>query len=265
MTVKLGADPLPARQRFLLGCLGLLGTAALGELFIRSGIVSTAGLALPSVVLDETFGLLQDSVFLEAIGFTLREWALGLGIAAFVGTVLGGLMGASRVMAKMFELPVEALRPLPSIAVGPVLVLILGAGMLPNALTVAVAAVWPILFNAMYGVQAVDKVAIQTAKTLRLSPVTIVSRIKLPAALPFVFTGLRVSASIGLIVAVSVELLIGSGQGIGGFILLASTTGSNLDVVYAATLIGGVLGVLISLVLGGIDRLVFPWKAGLSQ
>lgn len=265
MTVKLGADPLNTRDRVLLGCLGLVGTAFLGEVLLRTGVVSAVGLALPSVVLAEAGGLLADDGFLEAVGFTVRELALGLGLATVVGTLLGGLMGASRTAAVMFELPVESLRPLPSIAVGPVLVLLLGSGMLPNAITVSVASLWPILFNAMYGVQAVDKTAVQTAKTLRLSSWTIATRVKLPAALPFVFTGVRVSASIGLIVAVSVELLIGSGAGIGGFILLASTSGSNLDVVYAATLIGGILGVLISLVLGGLERLAFPWKAGLAQ
>lgn len=249
----------------MLGALGMVGTAAVAEVLLRAGIVSTAGLSLPSVVLEEAARLVTDSAFLTGVSFTLREWGLGLAMAAVVGTVLGGLMGASRTLALMFELPVEMLRPLPSIAIGPVLVLILGSGMLPNSITVAVACVWPILFNAMYGVQAVDRTAVQTARTLRLSPWTIATQVKLPAALPFVFTGLRVSASIGLIVAVSVELLIGSGSGIGGFILLASTSGSNLDLVYAATLIGGLLGVAISFALGGIERLAFPWKAGLAQ
>jgi NitT/TauT family transport system permease protein len=265
VTVQLGADPLPQRQRILLGCVGLLGTAALGELLLRTGVVSAVGLALPSVVMAEAARLLGDSAFLDAVSFTLREWALGVGLAAVVGTVLGGLMGASRTVAVMFELPVEILRPLPSIAIGPVLVLLFGSGMLPNSLTVAVATVWPILFNAMYGVQSVDKTAVQTAKTLRMSRWTIATKVRLPAALPFVFTGLRVSASIGLIVAVSVELLIGAGNGIGGFILVNSTSGANLDVVYAATLIGGILGVVISLVLAGVERLAFPWKAGLAQ
>lgn len=265
MTVQLGAGPLPQRQRIQFGCAGLLGTAALGELLLRTGVVSAAGLALPSVVVSKAAQLVADDTFLDAVSFTLREWALGLSVAAVVGTVLGGLMGVSRTVAVMFELPVEMLRPLPSIAIGPVLVLLIGSGMLPNSLTVAVACVWPILFNAMYGVQSVDKTAVQTAKTLRLSAWTIATRVKLPAALPFVFTGLRVSASIGLIVAVSVDLLIGAGNGIGGFVLINSTSGANLDIVYAATLIGGILGVAISLVLGGVERLVFPWKAGLAQ
>jgi NitT/TauT family transport system permease protein len=190
---------------------------------------------------------------------------LGLAIATVVGVVLGGLMGAFPVAFTMFELPVEILRPLPSIAIGPILVLLLGSGLLPLALTVALACLWPILFNTMYGVRATDPVAIQTARTLHLSSLAISARIRVPNALPFVFTGVRVAASIGLIVAVSAELLFGSGAGIGGYILVQSTSAANLDLVYAATLVAGILGVLVSGGLALVDRYAFPWKGGLSQ
>ena len=137
--------------------------------------------------------------------------------------------------------------------------------MLPLALTVAVACVWPILFNTIYGVQSLDKVALEVAKTMNVSRTRIVTSIRLPSALPFVFTGVRVAASIGLIVAVSAELLIGNGRGIGGYILLKSTTATNLDQVYAATLVAGVLGVIVSGIFALVDRLAFGWKQGLSQ
>jgi NitT/TauT family transport system permease protein len=91
------------------------------------------------------------------------------------------------------------------------------------------------------------------------------TQVRLPAALPFMFTGIRVAASIGLIVAVSAELLFGAGNGIGGYILLASTSASNLDAVYAATLIAGVLGVLVSGAFAVLDKVAFGWKKGLAQ
>jgi NitT/TauT family transport system permease protein len=190
---------------------------------------------------------------------------LGLLFATVVGIVLGGLMGAFPTAFTLLELPVEILRPLPSIAVGPLLVLLIGSGLLPLALTVAIACTWPILFNAMYGVRATDPVAVQTARTLHLSPLAISARIRVPNALPFEFTGIRVAASIGLIVAVSAELLLGNGGGIGGYILVQSTSAANLDVVYGATLVAGVLGVLVSAALALVDRLAFKWKDGLAQ
>src|SRR5699024_10535696 len=97
------------------------------------------------------------------------------------------------------------------------------------------------------------------------SELQILSRIKIPTALPFAFTGIRISASIGLLVAVSVELLVGNGSGIGGFILTQSANAANLDIVYAATVIAGVIGVLVNVVLARADSLAFAWKTGLDQ
>lgn len=258
-------EPLSRRTEAALGVAGVLGSVLVPELLIRLGVVSGSGLPLPSAVADQAWGLLGDQDFWTQILYTLREWMLGLVIASVVGVVLGGLMGASRTVFKLFSLTVEILRPLPAIAVGPLLVLLIGGGMLPMALTVAIACTWPILFNSMYAAKAVDPVAIQTARTLHVSPLGILAQVRLPAALPFMFTGIRVAASIGLIVAISAELLFGGGVGIGGYILLASTSASNLDAVYAATLVAGVLGVLVSVLFAVADRLLFGWKVGLSQ
>lgn len=263
--MKLIHEPLPLRQRILLGIVGVIGTAAVMELLVRSHLIGGVGLPLPSSVARQAFHLVGDSNFDSQILYTLREWMLGLLIASVAGVLLGGLMGASKTVFEMFTLVVEVLRPLPAIAVGPLLVLILGTGMLPLSLTVALACLWPILFNAMYGVRAVDPLMIQTARTLHVPEAGLMSKVRLPAALPFMFTGIRVSASIGLIVAVSAELLIGSGSGIGGYILLVSANASDLDVVYAATLVTGVMGVLVSGVFALIDRYAFSWKRGLSQ
>ncbi|HWU20759.1 MAG TPA: ABC transporter permease subunit [Nocardioides sp.] len=258
-------EPLARRHEIALGVVGVLGSAMVLEVLIRLDVVTGSGLPLPSAVADQAWGLLGDGDFLTRMLYTLREWMLGLAIASVVGVVLGGLMGASRTVFKLFSLTVEVLRPLPAIAVGPLLVLLISDGMLPVALTVAIACAWPILFNSMYAAKAVDPVAIQTARTLHVSPLGILAQVRLPAALPFMFTGIRVAASIGLIVAVSAELLFGGGVGIGGYILLASTSATNLDAVYAATLVAGVMGVLVSVLFATADRLLFGWKVGLAQ
>ncbi|TWP34676.1 ABC transporter permease [Leekyejoonella antrihumi] len=263
--MKLISEPLSLLKRIVLGVIGTLGIGLILEVLIRTRVISGAGLPLPSAVVRQGYHLLGNTAFLTQVFYTLREWMLGLLIASVVGVILGGLMGAIPTVFTMFSLPVEVLRPLPAIAIGPLLLLLLGTSMLPMSLTVAAACVWPILFNAMYAMRSVDPVAVQTAKTMHVSPLGIMARVRLPASLPFMFTGIRVSASIGLIVAVSVELLLGSGGGIGGYILLASTSASNLDVVYAATAVTGLLGVLVSGLFALADRAAFGWKKGLAQ
>lgn len=258
-------EPLSRRVQAVLGVAGVVGVTALVEALVRVGVLDVAGFSPPSKVIAAMGSLLADGSFWSQIGYTLREWMLALLLATVVGTLVGGLMGAYTTVFRALELPVEVFRVLPSVAFGPILSLMLGNGMLALALTVALVSVWPILLNTLYGVRATDPTAIQTAQTLGLSSAAIFVRIKLPSAMPFAFTGVRVAASIGLIVAVSCELLIGQGQGIGGFILLKSAQAADLDTVYAATLTAGVLGVCVNLVFAVLDTKVFGWKKGLAQ
>lgn len=263
--MKITREPLTTRRAVVLGVVGVVGSAVLAEIVLRSGVIPATGLPVPSGVLAGVVNLLPDATFWSEVAFTVGEWFLGLLLATVAGVVVGGLMGAYLPVFLAFEWPVEAFRVLPSIALGPILVLILGAGMLPLAVTVALACVWPILLNTMYGVRSTDSTAVQTARTFGASDLQILREIKVPSALPFAFTGVRIAASIGLIVAVSSELLIGNGQGIGGYILTNTVNATNLDVVYAATLIAGVLGVLVNLAFAKVDDVVFAWKKGLAQ
>ncbi|MFW0787378.1 ABC transporter permease [Gordonia sp. CPCC 206044] len=263
--MQFNTEPLSRAAVIGYGVIGTVGTAVVAEVVLRSGLIDKPGLPIPSTVLGSVGDLLGDSTFWDAVGFTLREWLLGVLIAAVAGVLLGGLMGAFSKVFVAFELPVEVFRVLPSVAVGPILVLLFGSGMLPLSLTVALSCVWPILLNTLYGVRGTDATAVQTARTFGISGLGVLARVKIPSALPFAFTGIRVSASIGLIVAVSAELLIGNGQGIGGYILVNSANATDLDMVYAATLAAGVLGVAVSALFAVVDKKAFGWKKGLAQ
>ncbi|MFW0796311.1 ABC transporter permease subunit [Gordonia sp. CPCC 205515] len=263
--MRIDNEPLSRRARVAYGTLGVVGTAVIAQLLLGSGLISKPGLPVPSKVIGGIGDLAGDGAFWHAVGFTLREWMLGVLIAAVAGVVIGGLMGAFTTIFRALEYPVEVFRVLPSVAVGPILVLLIGNGMLPLSLTVALACMWPILLNTLYGVRATDPTAVQTARTFGIGSLGILAAIKIPSALPFAFTGIRVAASIGLIVAVSAELLIGNGDGIGGYILINSANALNLDIVYAATLVAGVLGVLVSAAFAVVDAAALGWKKGLAQ
>lgn len=263
--MKLLSEPPTRKWAVIYGLIGTLGLLLIWEIVLAGGLVSAQGLPLPSRVGREAGVLLGNGEFWQQVSYTIGEWLLGLGMASVAGVLLGALMGAFSRVFIAFEFPVEVFRTLPSIAVGPILVLLMGAGMLPMSLTVAISCIWPILLNTMYGVRGADTTAVQTAQTFGVKPLGVLTQIKLVSALPFAFTGIRVAASIGLIVAVSAELLIGSGQGIGGYILVASSKIANLDGVYAATLIAGVLGLIINMLFAVLDNTVFGWKKGLAQ
>lgn len=263
--MEITREPLSAPRAFILGVSGIVGSMVVAEAVLRSGIIATQGLPLPSGVLQGASALLPDVEFWREVLFTLTEWSMGMIFAIVSGVIVGGLMGAFRPVFIAFEWPVEAFRVLPSVAVAPVLVLLLGGGILPLSLTVGLACVWPILLNTFYGVRGVDPTAVHTARSFGFGEMQILGRVKIPAALPFAFTGIRISASIGLLVAVSAELLVGDGSGIGGYILTRSANATNLDLVYAATIVAGVIGVLINLILARTEDLIFAWRKGLDQ
>lgn len=263
--MKLIQKPLTSRQSVLLGIVGTLAVIAVWQTLYWTGLLAQPGLPDPVRVVAESALLLVNGPFWIQISFTIAQWLLGLAIATVLGVAVGTLMGAFRRFFIAFQIPVELFRSLPAIAIAPLLVLILGNGILPMALTVAFASVWPILLNTMYGVQAADATAVATGRSFRMTPTEIMTRIKMVSGLPFAFTGVRIAASIGLIVAVSAELLVGTGQGIGGYILVATANATDLSPVYAAALIAGVLGALINVGLAAIDTRFFAWKQGLAQ
>jgi NitT/TauT family transport system permease protein len=129
-----------------------------------------------------------------------------------------------------------------------------------KVILVAYATAWPILFNTVYGVHDVDPIAVQTARCFGLKQRAIHWRISLPSAAPLVFTGIRISASIGVIVVIAAELLASADSGIGSYILFVSTQGGHMDSVLAGAAIAGILGVLINSFFDLIDRRAFAWR-----
>jgi NitT/TauT family transport system permease protein len=155
---------------------------------------------------------------------------------------------------------VEFLRPIPAVALIPLVVLIVpDQGQIERTLA-AYAALWPILINTVYAVGDVDPVARDMARTFGFGRWQILARIALPSVAPFVVTGIRVASSIALVVTISTELIAGGGaHGIGIYILQASAAPDNADRVFAAAGIAGLLGILIDLIMRFLERRLFQW------
>jgi nitrate/nitrite transport system permease protein len=156
-------------------------------------------------------------------GIMLFTWyslvlvAKGYAIALLIGTPLGFVLGRSKLFAKGFDPVIQLLRPVSPLAWLP-LGLVLFQKSQPAALfTIAVCAMWPTVLNTAMGVRAIPKDYLNVAKVLQLSPLKTFTKVLLPAALPYMFTGFRLSLGIAWLVIVAVEMLTGS-PGIGGFL-----------------------------------------------
>ena len=230
---------------------------ALWELVVRSGLVSETSIPPATGALGELFSLFGDSAFWAAVGQTLEGWALGLGIAIALGIPLGLLIGSSRWAYRALRAPIEFLRPIPSVALIPLAVLIYGQGLESKVFLVAFASFWPLLIQTIYGVQDVDPVATDTARSFGLGRLERMWRITVPSAVPYIATGIRISSAVALILAVTAELVIGA-AGLGREINVARS-GGDLNSMYALIVATGLVGWALNLATTAGERRVLHW------
>jgi ABC-type nitrate/sulfonate/bicarbonate transport system permease component len=152
---------------------------------------------------------------------------------------------------------VEFLRPIPSVALIPLAVLLYGTDLQSTLLLVVYAAFWQILVQVLYGVADVDPVADETARSYRLGPWARVRYLLWPTALPYVLTGVRLAASVALVLAVTAELIIGA-PGLGAEIAVAQSSQAIPDM-YALVVVTGLIGVVINLGARVAERRLLSW------
>jgi nitrate/nitrite transport system permease protein len=158
-----------------------------------------------------------DQGILRFAWYSLFLVAKGYAIALLVGTPLGFILGRSKLFAKSFDPLIQVLRPVSPLAWLP-LGLVLFEKSQPAALfTIAICAMWPTVLNTALGVRSIPQDYLNVARVLQLSPAKTFFKVLLPAALPYMFTGFRLSLGIAWLVIVAVEMLTGS-PGIGGFL-----------------------------------------------
>lgn len=248
----------PGLAKTAMGASGFLAFIALWEMLRLTGALPRDW-APGTVEISGAFWRgLTSGVYASAVGETLLEWALGLLIAAVLAVVWGLLIGTFPIVAACSRIVMRVLRPIPSVALIPIAILAAGLGLRMIVILVAFASIWPILFNTVYAVREVPQQYIDTARALGLNTFRVQTRVVGVAILPGVMTGLRVSASIALVVAISAELVTGSG-GLGGYIMEMRLAG-RIPESYASVVLGGIVGVAISIVFTVLQKRLLRWS-----
>ena len=243
--------------KWVLGLIGVLVFLALWELMPVLGIVKAKYLPPASEVLMALVADLGMTAFWVAVGDTMTAWAIGLAIAVVAALVLGLVIGMSPFLRRFTNSTIEFLRPIPSVALIPLAVLMFGMKIESSLLLIVYACFWQVLIQVLYGVGDVDNVAMQTARSYGFSYVQRVRDVVFPTMLPYLMTGIRLAASVALILAITAELLIGS-PGLGNEITLAQSGGAIAGM-YALILATGFLGVGINGVTRVVEKRVLSW------
>lgn len=245
------------------GLAGLAGLAAVLQVLPHTGLVSPDYLPTTASIVGSLAGMLDDETFWTALGDTLTGWALGLAIAVSAGVVLGVVIGSVPALRAATASTIEFLRPIPSVALIPVAVLLYGTDLGSTLLLVVYAAFWQVLVQVLAGVQDVDPVADDTARSYGFGRWGRVRYVIWPTALPYVMTGVRLAAAVALVLAITAELIIGT-PGLGKQIAVAQTSGAVSEV-YALVLVTGLLGVAINLVARSVERRTLFWHQSVRR
>jgi NitT/TauT family transport system permease protein len=247
------------RTRVIRGVIGACAAMILAEMIVRLGIVDSEVVPPISVVLLRSVTLAGDPVFLASVADTVLAWLVGLVLAVVVAVVVGVVLGSVPWLSTPSRIVVEFLRPIPSVALIPLAILLFTSETEVKISLILYAACWPILLNMLYALQDVDPVAKDAMRSFGFGPLAVLWRVSLPSAAPFVATGVRVSAGIALVVVVSAELLSGGTSGIGVFLINAGSSGGNTDVMLASAVWAGVLGLIVNALLVRVERGAFRW------
>ncbi|MFC4507256.1 MULTISPECIES: ABC transporter permease [Streptomyces] len=240
-----------------LGAAGLAAFLALGEAVPRLGLVKEAYFPPTSRIFGALGDELADSAFWLALGDTLTGWALGLAIAVGAGVVAGVVVSVVPHLREATASTIEFLRPIPSVALIPLAVLLYGTELRSVLLLVVYAAFWQVLIQVLYGIQDVDPVAEETARSYGLGPWARVRYVLWPTALPYVMTGVRLAAAVALILTITAELVIGA-PGLGARIAVAQTS-QAVPEMYALIVVTGVLGLIVNVGARTVERSALAW------
>lgn len=249
---RLGSSPV------LLGVLGLIAFGAILEVAPRIGILPPEYFPPTSTIIQALVEAAGESSFWQAVRRTLQTWATGLAMALGGGIVLGVVIGAVPFLRAATASTIEFLRPIPSVALIPLAVVLFSSGVESTLLLVVYAAFWQVLIQVLAGVADVDPVARETAQSYRLGRWARVRYLLWPTTLPYAVTGFRLAASVALILTVTGELVIPGAGGLGQAIGVAQSSNA-VPAMYALIVVTGLIGVAANTATRAAEKWVLAW------
>jgi nitrate/nitrite transport system permease protein len=240
--------------------LAVAGIVGLWELLCAG---PDASLPPPSRVIAETWELIVDPFFDRGgidkglfwhIYASVKRVALGYLLASLAGIALGVLVGSSRLATRALDPIFQVLRTIPPLAWLPLALAAFRDGQPSAIFVIFITAIWPIIINTAVGIRNIPQDYQNVAKVLRLNRGEYFMSIMLPAAAPFIFTGLRIGVGLSWLAIVAGEMLIG-GVGI-GFFIWDSWNSSRISDIIIALLYVGLVGLLLDRAIAVLGRVV---------
>jgi NitT/TauT family transport system permease protein len=206
---------------------------------------------IASALWEWRFELVRD------VGVTLLETIIGFAVALIVAMPIAAALVSSSLFWRAFYPLLAGVQSIPKNAIAPILILWFGTGQLSKVAIAFLISFFPIVINAVSGMQATDSDAMAMFKSLRASRLQILLHLRLPNALPFIFAAAKVSITLALVGAVIGEF-VGADSGL-GYVILLSSSQLHTDLAFAAIALLAVIGMALFSAVGIVERLVTPW------
>lgn len=231
---------------------------ALWEAASRAGLANRQILPPPSEVFASLGSMAWKGELVGPILETLALLSISYSLACVSGIVVGMAMGINRRLFNLLEPLVEILRPTPKPALIPPLFLFFGIGWKSMVIIVSIAAFFPVLTNTLTGVRGIDPVLLNTVRTFRTGRWKTFLSVVLPASMPFILTGMRVSVGIAMVLVVIAEVMAGD-TGV-GYMILDAERSFQAPRMYAWVIVLAVIGISLVGVLTWLERVLVPWR-----
>ena len=241
-----------------LAALLFVAIVIVWTLVVRLGNVKPYLLPPPEDVVSAIWADATTKTFwTEQFLTTVTEVLAGFALAVVAALVLGPLMVSHRLVERMLYPYVVAFETVPKIALAPLLIIWFGYGTQSKFIITGLVAFFPMLVNVLAGLKATDEKQLELMRSLRASWWTRLVKVRLPAALPYIFAGLNIAIVFSVIGAIVGEFL-GSAHGLGSLVLQRQTA---VDVagVFSVLVFLSLLGMVLHLVLAFLSRRLAPW------
>jgi NitT/TauT family transport system permease protein len=245
--------------RLVRGAAGIVALAVLWEAAPRLGLVDPYFVSPLSEVAAAWWDLLVSGQLWTHLSASLVRSAAGFALALALAVPLGAAIAWYRPVRELVSPVLEVFRNTAALALLPVFVLILGIGEVSKVAIVVYACFFPILLNTISGVATVDQQLLRSARVLGLSPVTTFRKVVFPAALPTVFTGIRIAGASAVLVLIAAEM-IGATAGL-GYLINYSQYNFLIPQMYAAILTTSAVGLAVNYSLVALERRLSRWRA----
>ena len=243
--------------RLNLPGLGVIAGIVLGwQLLVASHVIDFEYFPAPSVIAGGMGELVAQGLLGPDILHTVTSVLVSWSIAMATGIMLGLLLGLSPLARRFSLASIEVLRPVPGVALAPVGLLLFGFSLQTEMTVTILPSIWPVLVNTMGGVTGVHTRLYDVGQTFRLGRADIVRRILVPAALPSIVVGARLSLGLALVLAVVAEM-IGNPAGL-GYGIVREQQALRPDLMFAYIIVVGVLGMVLNSGLLWVTATLFP-------